>query len=129
MPRRRERCGARLRTRQDIYESRSSASRDMLLQCLKVSMLLACACGLCFGQDNPAGIGYGVFRIYCAPCHGFRAQGGRGPDLSRGVFRSGEQDAISSAPSPMASQERRWANSARSWAKTTSAASSPLSAP
>src|SRR5215831_1997105 len=60
---------------------------------LKVSMLLACSCSACFGQDNPAGVGYGVFRIYCAPCHGIHAQGGRGPDLSRGVFSSGDQDA------------------------------------
>jgi putative heme-binding domain-containing protein len=51
-------------------------------------------------QNNPlvndpqaAGLGKGAFRILCAPCHGIRAQGGRGPDLTRGVFNSGEQDS------------------------------------
>src|SRR5579872_1255584 len=51
-------------------------------------------------QENPfaadktaADVGKGMFRIYCAPCHGIRAQGGRGPDLSRGVFRSGDKDS------------------------------------
>ena len=51
-------------------------------------------------QTNPlandpqaAGLGKGAFRIVCAPCHGIRAQGGRGPDLTRGVFNSGELDA------------------------------------
>lgn len=37
--------------------------------------------------------GYTVFRVYCAPCHGVHAKGGRGPDLTRGIFRSGEKDA------------------------------------
>lgn len=46
-----------------------------------------------FANDVPAsGVGKGVFRIYCSPCHGIRAQGGRGPNL-RGVYRSDEQDA------------------------------------
>jgi len=45
-------------------------------------------------SDPKAGeIGRGMFRIYCAPCHGIRAQGGRGPDLSRGVFSSGDLDS------------------------------------
>jgi alcohol dehydrogenase (cytochrome c) len=47
----------------------------------------------CFAQENPADLGKGIFRIYCAPCHGIRARGGRGPDLSRGIFRSGDQDS------------------------------------
>jgi alcohol dehydrogenase (cytochrome c) len=46
--------------------------------------------GLCLAQD--ADVGKGMFRIYCAPCHGIAARGGRGPDLSRGVFRAGETD-------------------------------------
>lgn len=46
-----------------------------------------------FAKDPAAAeIGRGVFRIYCAPCHGIRAQGGRGPDLSHGVFSAGEHD-------------------------------------
>jgi len=34
-----------------------------------------------------------VFRLFCAPCHGIRAQGGRGPDLTRGIYHSGEKDS------------------------------------
>ena len=37
--------------------------------------------------------GRGIFRIYCAPCHGLTAQGGRGPDLTLGVYAAGENDA------------------------------------
>jgi putative heme-binding domain-containing protein len=37
--------------------------------------------------------GRGIFRIYCSPCHGIRAEGGRGPDLTRGVYAAGERDA------------------------------------
>ena len=37
-------------------------------------------------------MGRGQFRIYCAPCHGIRAAGGRGPDLTRGVYSAGERD-------------------------------------
>lgn len=33
-----------------------------------------------------------MFRIYCSPCHGIRAQGGLGPDLTRGVYPHGERD-------------------------------------
>jgi len=36
--------------------------------------------------------GYSVFRIYCSPCHGIHAHGGRGPDLTRGIYRTGEKD-------------------------------------
>jgi putative heme-binding domain-containing protein len=36
--------------------------------------------------------GYLVFRLYCSPCHGIRAQGGRGPDLTRGVYAQGGSD-------------------------------------
>ena len=57
---------------------------------LRLAILLACVSAICLAQDNAAGVGYGIFRIYCAPCHGIHAQGGRGPDLSRGVFASGD---------------------------------------
>ncbi len=52
------------------------------------------------GQTNPlAGdsaaidVGKGNFRIYCGPCHGIHAQGGLGPDLTRGTFAAGDADA------------------------------------
>ena len=37
--------------------------------------------------------GGAAFRIYCSPCHGMRGAGGRGPDLTRGVYSIGESDA------------------------------------
>ena len=65
----------------------------------KLCLALALA-AVSLAQDNPfandhtaADVGKGMFRIYCAPCHGIHAQGGRGPDLSRGVFRSGDKDS------------------------------------
>lgn len=68
---------------------------------LKAALILPLVAGAAAAQPaNPfakdphsAGVGKGIFRIYCAPCHGIRAQGGRGPDLTRGVYNSGEHDA------------------------------------
>src|SRR5689334_5665684 len=60
---------------------------------VKLLLVATFTAAVCVAQENPADLGKGMFRIYCAPCHGFRAQGGRGPDLSRGVFRSGDQDS------------------------------------
>jgi putative heme-binding domain-containing protein len=64
------------------------------------ALFLLFVCGLLFGQTNPlAGdsaaidVGKGNFRIYCAECHGIHAQGGRGPDLTRGSFSAGSTDA------------------------------------
>ena len=33
-----------------------------------------------------------IFRIYCAPCHGLKAEGGRGPDLTLGIYSAGDTD-------------------------------------
>ena len=38
-------------------------------------------------------VGRGMFRIYCAACHGIQARGGLGPDLTRGVYNSGDKDS------------------------------------
>jgi cytochrome c oxidase cbb3-type subunit III len=47
-----------------------------------------------FASDPQAAeAGRGIFRIYCSPCHGIKAEGGRGPDLTRGVYAAGEKDA------------------------------------
>lgn len=63
-------------------------------------LLLIGIAGTLAGQTNPfAGdaaaidVGKGNFRLYCAPCHGIHGQGGRGPDLTRGSFSSGDADA------------------------------------
>ncbi len=64
--------------------------------------LLLLACGVCAAQQerkNPYGsdpdaieAGRGAFRIYCSPCHGIGGVGGRGPDLTVGVYSSGDTD-------------------------------------
>ena len=67
---------------------------------LRLGFAAAICMGCTFAQDtNPLAndpkaseIGRGMFRIYCAPCHGIRAQGGRGPDLTRGAFAAGDRD-------------------------------------
>jgi cytochrome c oxidase cbb3-type subunit III len=46
----------------------------------------------CAGQ-NTAESGRLTFRIFCAPCHGIRADGGRGPDLTLGTYSAGDQDS------------------------------------
>jgi putative heme-binding domain-containing protein len=38
-------------------------------------------------------VGRGTFRIYCSACHGIQAKGGRGPDLTLGVYEAGDTDA------------------------------------
>ena len=61
-------------------------------------LALLLACSPCWAQNplakDPTAIeaGRGIFRIYCAPCHGLKADGGRGPDLTLGVFAAGETD-------------------------------------
>jgi putative heme-binding domain-containing protein len=47
---------------------------------------------VCTAQDA-AETGRWTFRILCAPCHGIRAEGGRGPDLTLGTFSAGDRDA------------------------------------
>ena len=44
------------------------------------------------GQSIDAELGKATFRIYCAPCHGRNAEGGRGPDLTTGSFAVGDRD-------------------------------------
>jgi putative heme-binding domain-containing protein len=34
-----------------------------------------------------------IYRSHCAECHGLKGEGGRGPDLTAGVFRHGSEDA------------------------------------
>ena len=65
--------------------------------------LFAMTAGLAMPQTEPqnpfkndpqaAEAGRGIFRIYCSPCHGIRADGGKGTDLTRGIYSAGERDA------------------------------------
>ncbi len=73
----------------------------MLLIIMKPVAALLFLAALTQAQTNPfagdskaAETGKGMFRIYCGPCHGIKAQGGRGgPDLTRGTFQAGDTDA------------------------------------
>jgi cytochrome c oxidase cbb3-type subunit 3 len=43
-------------------------------------------------DPQAAETGRWTFRILCAPCHGIHADGGRGPELTRGTYSVGDQD-------------------------------------
>ena len=43
------------------------------------------------GPDPEAGAR--IYRSHCTECHGLKGEGGRGPNLNRGEFRSGNSDA------------------------------------
>jgi putative heme-binding domain-containing protein len=45
------------------------------------------------GNKDAIEAGRGMFRIYCSPCHGIGATGGRGPDLTLGKYNAGDDDA------------------------------------
>jgi putative heme-binding domain-containing protein len=45
------------------------------------------------GDKDAIEAGRGMFRIYCSPCHGIGATGGRGPDLTLGKYNAGDDDA------------------------------------
>jgi len=44
------------------------------------------------GDKDAIESGRGMFRIYCGPCHGIDATGGRGPDLTLGSYTNGDRD-------------------------------------
>jgi len=68
--------------------------RSLLLLCLGLTFGFAQTSNPFANDPKAAEAGQVVFHIYCAGCHGNRAQGGRGgPDLSRGTFTNGDQDA------------------------------------
>ncbi len=59
-------------------------------------VILLFVAALCPAQDANTGAaetGRWTFRIFCAPCHGIRADGGRGPDLTLGTYSAGDRDA------------------------------------
>jgi putative heme-binding domain-containing protein len=46
-------------------------------------------------RTSPSDVAQGekTFRSHCSPCHGFKGEGGRGPNLATGVFYHGATDA------------------------------------
>src|SRR2546425_6829389 len=64
-----------------------------------LALLAAGACGQEAEVNNPhttpadVAAGAKIFRSHCAECHGFKGEGGRGPNLQTGVFFHGATDA------------------------------------
>jgi hypothetical protein len=65
----------------------------------RIAIALLCCSGVAQTPDKPptggpeaAQAGNSVFRLFCAPCHGIRGQGDRGPDLTLGIYTSGARD-------------------------------------
>ena len=50
---------------------------------------------LALAMQNPADAAAGakIFHSHCAPCHGLKGEGGRGPNLAAGRFYHGASDA------------------------------------
>jgi cytochrome c oxidase cbb3-type subunit 3 len=59
---------------------------------MRVTMIALFVAAVSNAQDA-AETGRWTFRILCAPCHGIRADGGRGPDLTLGTYSAGDRDA------------------------------------
>jgi cytochrome c oxidase cbb3-type subunit 3 len=70
---------------------------------LALRLLVCLWCASCLGAQSHQGaaqrtppdaarLGAKIFRSHCAECHGLNGEGGRGPDLTRGVFRHGAGD-------------------------------------
>jgi cytochrome c oxidase cbb3-type subunit 3 len=58
--------------------------------CLLALRLIACQISI--AQENDSTAGEGLFNLHCAECHGVDGEGGRGPDLTRGVYQHGSSD-------------------------------------
>lgn len=68
--------------------------RTFILAALSASFLAAqtTATNPFEGSPPDIDVGRATFRIYCSPCHGIDASGGRGPDLTTGVYNAGDRD-------------------------------------
>ena len=66
---------------------------------MRLWLLLVTAVTLSAQQRNPrttpadAAAGAKIFRSHCAECHGLKGEGGKGPNLSSGVYYHGSSDA------------------------------------
>src|SRR5262245_47298444 len=60
-------------------------------------VLLLLSSSMCAAQvskdPKQIALGKAIFRVWCSPCHGIRAGGGRGPDLTRGTYNNGDRDS------------------------------------
>ena len=62
-------------------------------------LIAGSSAGVCPAQENPfrsdpkaPETGRWIFRVYCSPCHGIKADGGRGPNLTLGTYAAGDLD-------------------------------------
>lgn len=66
---------------------------------MRLCLLVLVVVALPAQQRNPhttvadAAAGAAIFRSHCAECHGLRGEGGKGPNLSSGVYYHGSSDA------------------------------------
>jgi len=58
---------------------------------LCILLLHFIANGIARAEDDDSA-GERLFRLHCSECHGLDGQGGRGPDLTRGLYRHGSTD-------------------------------------
>jgi putative heme-binding domain-containing protein len=73
-------------------------SRRLLHQWIAFMVTVAACCAQTpqnplAGDPSAVAGGGAAFRPYCTPCHGVSAKGGRGPDLTRGVYFAGDKDS------------------------------------
>jgi len=65
---------------------------------MRLCLLLLAAAALAAQQRNPhntpadAAAGAKIYRSHCADCHGIKGEGGKGPNLSTGVYYHGSSD-------------------------------------
>ena len=64
----------------------------ILVACLQVSALAGAQTNPFAGDPKAVEAGRGAFRVVCSPCHGILGKGGRGPDLTIGVYMAGDSD-------------------------------------
>ncbi|MEO7652316.1 MAG: c-type cytochrome [Bryobacteraceae bacterium] len=75
-----------------------SASLLQELKRMRYCIVLLISTGV-FAQVNPhttaadVAAGARIFRLHCAECHGLHGEGGRGPNLTTGVYYHGAADA------------------------------------
>jgi putative heme-binding domain-containing protein len=59
---------------------------------MRIALIMLTAT-VAFGGQDDVSAGARIFRSHCAECHGLKGEGGRGPNLSTGVFFHGNTDA------------------------------------
>ena len=64
-----------------------------VIQALALLVFTSVVCAAQVSKDpKQIDMGRVTFRLFCSPCHGMHATGGRGPDLTRGTYENGDSD-------------------------------------